>query len=108
MKEEYLNRIELAGRVGGVLKKTVGDTEHARFSLCTIHAYNNGEYPVVETSWHDCHAFASDNIDLTRIEKGAWLHIVGRLKYTKYVDVNNVEKQMTEVVVTKIVDDEGD
>ena len=107
MKEEYLNRIELAGHIGGVLRKTVGNTEHARFSLCTIHTYRDGDYPVVETSWHDCHAFASDGIDLAKIE-GAWIHVVGRLKYTRYVDVNNVDMQMTEIIVTRIVDDEGD
>lgn len=101
---ETINKVELAGHVGSVLRKTVGDSELARFSLCTNRISMNGEYPVVETSWHDCHAFASDNIDLTRIEKGAWLHIVGRLKYTKYVDVNNVEKQVTEIVVTRIIE----
>lgn len=31
MKEEYINNIELAGRVGHVLKKDLGGTEYARF-----------------------------------------------------------------------------
>lgn len=105
---ETINKVELAGQIGCVLKKTVGDTEHARFSVCTTRVSMNGEYPVVEMLWHDCHAFASDGIDLSKIEKGAWIHVVGRLKYTKYVDVNNNEKQTTEIIVTRIVDDEGD
>lgn len=108
MKEEYVNKIELAGRIGSVLKNTISDTQHARFSLCTVHAYRRDDYPVIETSWHDCHAFASDGIDLTKIEKGEWIHIIGRLKYTKYVDINNVEKQMTDIIVTKIINDEED
>ena len=105
---ETINKVELAGQVGSVLRKTVGDTEHVRFSLCTIHTYRDGDYPVVETSWHDCHAFASDGIDLAKIEKGAWIHIVGRLKYTKYVNVNNNERQMTEIIVSRIIGDERD
>jgi len=105
---ETINKVELAGQVGSVLRKTVGDTEHVRFSLCTIHTYRDGDYPVVETSWHDCHAFASDGIDLAKIEKGAWIHIVGRLKYTKYVNVNNNEGQMTEIIVSRIIGDERD
>lgn len=105
---ETINKVELAGQVGSVLRKTVGDTEHVRFSLCTMRTYRDGEYPVVETSWHDCHAFASDGIDLAKIEKGAWIHIVGRLKYTKYVNVNNNEGQMTEIIVSRIIGDERD
>ena len=31
MEEKYINQIELAGRVGTVLKKVVGDTEYAHF-----------------------------------------------------------------------------
>nr|DAE42590.1 MAG TPA: hypothetical protein [Caudoviricetes sp.] len=108
MKEEYVNKIELAGRIGSVRKNTISDTEHARFSLCTMRVYQDGEYPVAETSWHACHAFASDGIDLAKIEKGEWIHIIGRLKYTKYVDINNVEKQMTDIFVTKIINDEED
>lgn len=108
MKEEYVNKIELAGRIGSVRKNTISDTEHARFSLCTVRTYHDDEYPAVETSWHDCHAFASDGIDLTKIEKGGWIHIIGRLKYMRYVDINNVEKQMTDIFVTKIINDEED
>lgn len=102
---ETINRIELAGQVGSVQRKTLKGREHARFALCTMRTYKDGEYPVVETSWHDCHAFASDGIDLAKIEKGAWLHIVGRLKYTKYVDVNNAEKVVAEIIVEKIIND---
>ena len=105
---ETINKVELAGQVGSVLRKTVGDTEHVRFSLCTMRTYRDGEYPVVEPSWHDCDAFASDGIDLSKIEKGEWIHIVGRLKYTKYVNVNNNERQMTEIIVSRIIGDERD
>lgn len=108
MEEKYINQIELAGRVGTVLKKVVGGTEYARFSLCTIQIYSNGECRKVETSWHDCHTFASDGIDLTKIEKGEWLHLIGRLEYRKYVDNNNIEKIIPEIIVTKIINDEED
>lgn len=108
MEERYINKIELAGRVGTVLKKVVGGTEYARFSLCTEQIYSSGGCRTVETSWHACHTFASDEIDLTKIEKGKWLHIIGRLEYRKYVDSNNIEKQVSEVIVTNIIDDEED
>lgn len=72
MEKKYINRIELAGHVGGVLKKVVGGTEFARFSLCTVQIHNSGGCRTVETSWHDCHTFASDEVDTTKIEKGEW------------------------------------
>lgn len=108
MEEKYVNKIELAGRVGAVSRKVIGGTEYARFQLCTIRIFSSGGCRTVETSWHDCHTFVSDEIDLTKIEKGEWLHIIGRLEYRKYVDSNNIEKQVSEVIVTKIIDDEED
>lgn len=108
MKEKCINKIELAGRVGTVLKNVVGGTEYARFSLCTVQIYSSGGCRTVETYWHDCHTFGSDGIDLTKIEKGEWLHIIGRLEYRKYVDSNNIEKIISEIIVTKIINDEKD
>lgn len=108
MEEKYINQIELAGRVGTVLKKVVGGTEYARFSLCAAQIYSSGGCRTVETFWHDCHTFASNGIDLTKIEKGAWVHIIGRLEYRKYVDEYNTEKIMPEIIVTKIINDEED
>lgn len=107
MEEKYTNKIELAGHVGAVSKKVVGGTEYARFSLCTEQIYSSGGCRTVETSWHDCHTFASDGIDLTKIEKDGWIHIIGRLEYRKYVD-NNIEKIIPEIIVTKIISDEED
>lgn len=106
MEEQYVNKIELAGRVGAISRKVIGGTEYARFQLCTIQTYNNGECPLKEISWHDCHALASDGVDTTKIEKGGWLHIIGRLEYRKYVDSNSTERQLTEIMVTKIINDE--
>lgn len=108
MEEKYMNQIEFAGRIGRVLKKVIGGTEFARFQLCTIQVYNSGGCHTAETSWHDCHTYASDEVDLTKIEKGAWVHIIGRLEYRKHVDEYNTEKIMPEIIVTKIIDDEED
>ena len=108
MEEKYINQIELAGRIGTVLKKVVGGTEFARFQLCTIQVYNSDGCHTVETSWHDCHTFASDGVNTAKIEKGEWIHIIGRLEYRKYVDNNNIEKQLSEIIVTKIINDEED
>ena len=108
MEEKYINQIELAGRVGTVLKKIIGNTEYARFSLCTAQIYNSRGCRTVETFWHDCHTYASDEVDLTKIEKGAWVHIIGRLEYRKHLDEYNTEKIMPEIIVTKIINDEED
>lgn len=108
MEERYVNKIELAGRVGAVLRKVIGGTEFVRFQLCTIRIFSSGGCRTVETLWHDCHALASDGVDTAKIEKGEWLHLIGRLEYRKYVDSNSIEKQLSEIMVTKIIDDEED
>lgn len=108
MEEKYINKIELTGRVGTVSKKVVGGTEYARFSLCTMQVYNSGGCRTVERSGYACHTFASDEVDIAKIEKGEWLHIIGRVEYRKYVDSNNIERQIAEIIVTKIINDEED
>ena len=106
MEEKYINQIELAGRIGTVLKKVIGGTEFARFQLCTIQVYNSGGCHTAETSWHDCHAYDSDEVDTAKIERDEWLHLIGRLEYRKYVNSNSIERQLSEIMVTKIIDEE--
>ena len=108
MEEKYINQIELAGRVGTVLKKVIGSTEYVRFSLCTIQIFSSGGCRTVATLWHDCYALASDGVDTAKIKMGEWLHLIGRLEYREYVDSNSTERQLSEIMVTKIINDEED
>ena len=87
IENEFLNRVELRGRVGHDPKVfSVGDAQVARFSLATNEAFRgkSGELRE-ETTWHNISAWAGRNImDFKEIRKGAFVSLVGRLRNIKY------------------------
>ena len=104
-KMENLNRVELRGVVGNVKVQTVSDNRVYRFTLATSRAYKdkNGT-AVIETTWHQVVAWEYDNMpDLSQIEKGSKLYVSGRIRNQKYLNSEDVEKQVVEVVANRVV-----
>ena len=69
---EQLNSVILRGIIGNARIQNIGDTEMARFSVATDHAYKNrsGE-AVIETTWHQVTAFLGKLValDYLTVEK---------------------------------------
>ncbi len=101
---ETINRVELQGNVGNVRIQKAGETQVAHFSLATnrVSRSKEGEN-VVEACWHNIEAWEGQGIDdLSKIVKGCPMHILGRLRYTRYTGSDDVERTSTDVVATKI------
>ena len=93
MELECINRVELRGIVGTSRVTEVGDRNIINFSLATNYAYRDREgYPVIETTWHACSAWAGREDDLTMYRKGTTLHIEGRIGNIRYTDANGCER----------------
>ena len=101
---EQLNRIELRGNVGNVRFSDVGDSRVARFSLATNFIYKGREGDaVIETTWHNIVAWSGKGMpDLSKIEKGIPLYVCGRLRSAKFTGNDGTEKQIYEVVASRI------
>lgn len=100
---EYVNKIEVCGYVGSVNKFNIGDTKAARFSLATAESSkDNEENIIVETTWFNCIAFEGKDKDLSVIEKNSTLKVSGRVRNTRYVDSNGVERISFEIVCNSI------
>ena len=103
MELECINRVELRGIVGTSRVPEVGDRNIINFSLATNYAYRDREgYPVIETTWHTCSAWAGREDDLTMYRKGTPLHIEGRIRNIRYTDANGCERTTLEVVASKV------
>ena len=103
MELECINRVELRGIVGTSRVTEVGDRNIINFSLATNYAYRDREgYPVIETTWHTCSAWARREDDLTMYRKGTPLHIEGRIRNIRYTDANGCERTTLEVVASKV------
>ena len=105
IETEFLNRVELRGRVGHDPKViSVGDSQVARFSVATNEAFRgkNGELRE-ETTWHNVTAWAGRNImDFKDIRKGVFVSLVGRLRNTRFTGNDGNERSMVEVVAGRL------
>jgi single-strand DNA-binding protein len=102
---EYINRIELQGRVGTVRTNTVNGSMVANFSIATENLYKNREGSgVSETTWHNVVAWSSKDMpDLSGITVGMPLHVIGRMRTTKYTAADGTDKYFYEVLAQKIL-----
>ena len=105
IETEFLNRVELRGRVGHDPKVfSVGDAQVARFSVATNEAFRgrNGELRE-ETTWHNVTAWAGRNImDFKDIRKGIFVTLTGRLRNTRFTGSDGNERSLVEVVSGKL------
>ena len=105
IENEFLNRVELRGRVGHDPKVfSVGDAQVARFSLATNEACRgkSGELRE-EVTWHNISAWAGRNImDFREIHKGIFVSLAGRLRNHRYTASDGTERSVTEIVAGRL------
>lgn len=101
---ESINKVELQGNVGNIRIQEAGDRKVAHISLATNRvARNKDGESFVEASWHSIEAWEGPNVaDFGKISKGCWIHVIGRLKYSKYTGNDNVERTSVDIVATKL------
>lgn len=100
---EFINKIELQGIVGYVNTNKVADTTVARFSVVTEHAYTDKEgSAVIDTTWHQCTAWESEKNKISNLKRGAWVHLVGRIRVYRFVNADGTERQGIETIVNEV------
>lgn len=102
---EDINRIELCGTVGSVRLNNCPGMQVANFSLLTQYGYVNPEgYVICENTWHT--VVYTQNAewlqgcvpDITEIQPGVRIRLVGRTRNTRYTSADGSEKMLVEVV----------
>ena len=96
---EFLNKIELRGIVENVSLNKVGGLEIARFSLCVEQSYADNDCAVVETTWFACSAWGDKCPKITELKRGCSVHVIGRVRTARYVNVDGEERRIFEVLV---------
>ena len=97
---EQLNKVEIRGIVGSVFVKDFGNTKIANFSVATEYAFKSRDgSAVIETTWHHVVAWEGERIaPLDRLEKGAAVHVRGRLRNRKYVASDGTERTVCDII----------
>ena len=101
---QNINRVELRGVVGTARINETGEGRIVRFSLATNYVYRASDgTPVIETTWHSCIAFEGGHVSsIDRIVKGTAVHLTGRIRCYRFIDVNNAERTGNEIVVNTL------
>lgn len=92
---EYINQVEIQGRVGSVHTAEFSGRKITTMSVMTNTTENTIDgNRVIETDWHTVKL-----IDFPiPIEKGAAVRVVGRLKNRRYTGTDGVERISVEII----------
>ncbi len=101
---EYLNRIELNGRVGNFRQGEFNGSKVTNFTVACEYLYKTRDgNPVLETTWFNVTAWHNKDMqNLDRIAKGMPVHVTGRIRSSKYTDSDGIEKHFYEVMANKV------
>lgn len=97
---EFLNRIELRGVVGRADINSYNGNQVCNFSVVTEKsAVSRDGSPSVETNWFQVTAW--DRVqgidDLSQLQKGLWVEVIGSLRQRKWVNAENEERTAYDV-----------
>lgn len=101
---EYINKVDLQGRVGAVRLDNIQGRNVASFSVVTEFVWQgeNGQF-FNECTWHQVSAWDGENVcDLTLLTKGCIVKLIGRLRHTRYTSADGTEKTFTEVLASEL------
>ena len=101
---EYINKVELKGRVGTVRTNVVNGSRVTNFSLITDVLYKTKDgTPTSEATWFNIAAWEGKEVQmLDQIEKGAVVHVWGRMRSSRFEGQDGTEKQFYELLATKL------
>lgn len=108
---EYLNRIELRGKIGHVKTNIIGEIKVTNFSLVTecMTQSNLTGIPTMETTWHQITAWEGTQIDpnIHNANKNTPVYVKGRLRVALYTDAEGREQRYYEVLASelKVIDE---
>jgi single-strand DNA-binding protein len=98
------NQVTLVGRIGQKpTAKQTGNSSVSNFGLATSRSYKeqSGEWKE-DTQWHTITCWKELAEKSATYEKGDLVMVQGELRYRKYQAQDGTEKQVTEIVATKL------
>ena len=102
---EFLNQVELRGRVGRVNVSQIADTKCVRMSVYTCYtAESSAGAVVMETMWHNVLAWGGqkDTRGVEDLTEGDAVYLKGRLRSRQYVSADGVERTVTEILANVV------
>ena len=100
---EFVNRVEIQGRVGTIKLNVCFDRIVATISVETETIVNEYSVPCVERTWHQVTAVEGDKTKcLADVFKGTNVRVVGRIRQMRYTSASGEEKVFHEIVADEL------
>lgn len=102
---EFQNRIDLRGVIGRADVNSINQSKVCNFSVVTEYSSMDREgNPVIETTWFNVSAWEgrSGIPELSSIQRGAWVHVIGRVRMRRYTTQDNEERTTWDVLARKV------
>ena len=101
---EQFAKMELQGYVGSITRFNNSDKPSLRFTIGVTTAYMSRDgAPAMDTLWVNVYAReCADTPDISMIQKGARLNVMGRFKMSKYFASDGTERQSPDVYATRL------
>lgn len=101
---EYINRAEIKGRVGSVRIFDTDGGKVAKMSVATEELFKNRDGAVtIQNTWHCVKAWNHDGIpDIETIKNGAFVHVEGAMRQTKYATADGYTSSYSEILADKL------
>lgn len=102
---EYINRVEIRGKVGKVGITTVGRYRCSRMSVMTNYLFNDlAGNNLTETTWFTVTAWDDNSQvkDAFEAVEGDAIHIIGRVRINRYVAPDVSERTAVEVIAQSV------
>lgn len=97
-----MNKVYLKGNLGNdpELKELAGGNTLAKLRIATNETYNDKEgNSVSNTQWHSVVAWGETAKDVSKLKKGDYISLEGKLAHRSYEDKTGTKKYVTEVVM---------
>lgn len=101
---EYLNKIDLRGRVGFVRVTNTGEMTRVAFQMVTNRVYHNaaGE-AVINSTWHYITYWTgNENNPILGLQIGDAVFVSGRLEYARYTGSDGALSVRSEIIATRV------
>lgn len=101
-----MNKIELQGVVGRADVVSYNSNRVCKFSVVTEYSSRDKDgVSAVESLWFNVSLWESDDSpkpEIESIKKGAWVHLIGRLRVRKYTTSENDERSSLDVIARQV------
>lgn len=104
IKMDFINKIELRGRVGRVTLRPSGRNGPCRFTVVTNFVMNSYEGEIIESTWFNVLAWPSPTTPpLSELKTGDCVHIWGRVRVRLIEIAGGLTQTVVEVLSSRLV-----